>query len=273
MAFKDLDINEMVSLFSPFVNEQATKTLFLSIPEIAGLHPKVVAAHDMVVSVRPVEDVTDPEIAEISAKQRPLDQQHDQFARCSAWVLEARRARALAEDPPDEVTAAACGEVLAALLPEGTSITNASYRAEAGNVERVERLLADPANAAMKTLLKSIPVKKGENVLETVGLWIQAGTELGKLEAKKAARLAFLQGQAAPPQRVIQSARSQWIKVASLLVQALDVSDAPDHLKVAIVHPLLDAAERAGQRTLRRNAGKPESPAAPSPSPATPPTG
>lgn len=263
MAFKDLDLNEMVSLFSPLVNEKATKAHFLSIPEIAGLHPKVTAAYEAVVSVRRAEDVEDPELSEISALAKVKDNRHDHLARCSSLALEARRERALGEEPPDHETAAACGVALAALLPEGTGITNASYLAEAGNAERIERLLAAPESSGTKALLKSIPVKKGETALDTVTLWIQSGAELGKLEAKKAARLAALESQAAPPQRVIQGARGQWIRVASLLVQAGDVSDAPADVKAAVLQPLVRAAERAGQRTGRRNAARPEAPPAP----------
>lgn len=263
MAYKDLDINEMVSLFSPYVNEQATKQKFLSIPELAGLHSKVAAAYEAVVSVRPIEEVNDPALAEISAQQRIMDNRHDRLARCLALALEARRERALAETPPDDATAAGCVDALAVLLPEGTGITNMSYRAEAGNTERLERLLAEPGSAGTKALLKTIPIKKGETALDTVVLWIQAGAELGKLETKKAARLAALQTQAAPPLRVIQAARSQWIKVAALVVQVADVSDAPAEVKAAVVHPLVTAADRAGQRGARRGSAKPEAPPAP----------
>jgi hypothetical protein len=268
MAFKDLDINEMVGLFSPLVNEAATKQKILSIPELAGMYPQIAKAYEMVLSVRPIEQIDDPELTEISTQQKTVDIRHDRLLRCVAFALDTRRERALAEDPPDEATAAACAEAAAALLPDGTGITNASYRAEAGNAERVERLLAEPQSGATKTLLKNIPVKKGETALDTVALWIQAGAELGKLEGKKAERLAALQVQAAAPQRVIQTARSQWIKVASLLVQAAEVSDAPEPTKAAVIHPLVTAADRAGQRATRRGAARPEAPAAPAAPPA-----
>lgn len=272
MAYKDLDMNEMVSLFSPFVNDAAAKKQFLLIPEIAGLHPRVTAAYEAVVSVRPAEDTDDPQLLEIIAAQKIADNRHDHLARCIALVLEARQERALAESPPDEATVAACSGAIAAVLPGGTGITNASYLAESGNTQRLERLLAEPDSAGTKTLLKSIPVKKGETALDTVTVWIQAGAELGQLETTKAARLAVLDGAPSLPQRVIQGARSQWIKVASLIVQTLDISDAPAELRAAVAHPLTSAADRAGLRAVRRSAGKPEAPAAP-PAPAGPDNG
>ena len=263
MAYKDLDMNEMVSLFSPFVNDAAVKKQFLSIPEIAGLYSRVTAAYEAVVSVRPAEDTDDPQLLELIAAQKIADNRHDHLARCVALVLEARQERALAESPPDEATAAACRAAIAAVLPDGTGITNASYLAEAGNTQRLERLLAESDSAAIKTLLKSIPVKKGETAFDVVTVWIQVGGELGQLEAKKAARLAALEGAPALPQRVIQGARSQWIKVASLVVLTLDISDAPAELRAAVAHPLTSAAERAGLRAIRRNVAKIEVLAAP----------
>lgn len=273
MSFKDLDINEMVSLTSPFVNDGPVKKTFLSIPEIAGFHPKVVAAHGAVVSVRRAEEITDPEVAELSAKQKVVDVRHDRLGRCGSLLVEARRERALAEDPPDEATAAACAEALGALFPDGAAILIASYRAEAGNTERLERYLDQPESADVRALLKSIPARKGETALDVVTQWIQAGTELGELETKKAARIAALQNEPAAPLRVVQAARSQWIKVASVLVQALELSDAPADAKTAILHPLVDAAARAGSRAARRAArtAAPDPAGAPGPA-GTPPS-
>ena len=51
--------------------------------------------------------------------------------------------------------------------------------------------------------------------------------------------------------------------MASLVVQTLDISDAPAELRVAVAHPLTRAAERAGLRAIRRSAAKIEVLAAP----------
>ena len=153
------------------------------------------------------------------------------------------------------------------LFPDGGSIFLASYRAESGNTERVERLLESPEGAEAKAALKSIPVQKGETALDTVQLWISAGDELGKLENKKTARAAALQSAAPPAQRVVQQARSQWIKVAGLIVANAEVSDAPAATVSAVTHSLLSAAAGAGGRGARK--GSPEQPPAPA-EPASP---
>ena len=267
MAFNDLDLNQMVSLFSAYVNDAELKKQFLSIPELAGLFPRVVSAYQGVLSVRPTELVNDPETVALSTTQKGVDNRHDRLGRATLLFLQAQRERALAEDPPNEERASALTATIDTLFPDGGSIFLASYRAESGNTERVERLLESPEGAEAKAALKSIPVQKGETALDTVQLWISAGDELGKLENKKTARAAALQSAAPPAQRVVQQARSQWIKVAGLIVANAEVSDAPAATVSAVTHSLLSAAAGAGGRGARK--GSPEQPPAPA-EPASP---
>jgi len=269
MAFNDLDIAEMVSLFSPIVNNAAVKAQFVSIPEVAGLHKQVAKAYEGVLSVRPADSTTDPELQSIIDQEKVVDYRHDRLARSVALFIEAQRERALGENPPNQERGAECDAAFATVLPDGTSIIIASYRAEAGNAQRIERVLGQPEGKDAVAVLKSIPVKKGESALDTVALWIEAGAELDKLETRKAARLAALELAPAPTQRAIQGARSQWITTASLIVQTLAISDAPEDKKNAVRHPLVDAAGRAGKRSGRHSAtpqGEP-APAAPAGAP------
>jgi len=252
VAFNDLDTTEMVSLFSPYVNNPEAKKQFLLIKEIAGLHDQVTSAYQAVLAVRPADPTTDAELQRISTEQKPIDYRHDRLARVVALSLECQRERALAQTPPDEARAAACDSAFAAAFPEGTNIINASYRAEAGNTERLQKHLESAEGVVTKATLKSIPVQKGETLLDTVTAWIATGAELGALEAAKAARIAQLQSAPTAPTRVVQQARSQWITVASLLVQIAEVSSAAPEVKNAIVHPLIDAASKGGRRASRR---------------------
>ncbi|WP_437580689.1 hypothetical protein [Sorangium sp. So ce887] len=57
-AKKHLMIEEMVALLAPWVENAQRKRLFLSVPEIAGLHPRVVEAHETVLAVRPTKEKT-----------------------------------------------------------------------------------------------------------------------------------------------------------------------------------------------------------------------
>lgn len=270
MAFNDLDNNEMASLFSPIVNDPAVKKQFLSIKEIAGLHEQVDEAYQAILAVQPPDVSTDPLLTQIALSQKPIDYRHDRVARVSALALEMQRERALAEDPPNQERADACDAVFAALFPEGTGIINASYRAESGNTERIAKHLAGDQGAATKALLKSIPVDKKETLLDVVGQWIELGAALGKLEVEKAARAAELESEPAPAARVVQQARSQWISLATTLLDILRVSKAPTAVKNAIGHPLSSAATKAGKRAGGK--GTPAGAAAPA-APAPPATG
>ena len=256
MAWNDLDTDEMVSLFAPFVEEPEVKKQFLSIKEVAGLYEQVTDVYQEVLSVRPPDVSKDPEYQKLSAAQRPVDYRHDRFVRFVSLTVEAQRERALAQTPPDQDRAAAWDTVFTEVFPDGTRIMNASYRAESGNTLRLKKLLDSPEGENTAALLKTVAVKKGETLLDTVGLWIEAGTELGKLESKKAARLAALSGEPAKEPRVVQAARSRWIAIATLLASNLAVSKAPAKVRNAIGHPLSAAAEKAGKR-----AASPEEPA------------
>ena len=270
MAFNDLDTTEMVSLFSPLVNMEEAKAQFLSIREVAGLHHQVVKAYQGVLSVRPGDEDGDPELRIIAEQQKVVDYRHDRLARSVALFLEGQRERALGENPPDQARAAECDAASTTILPDGTGIIIATYRAEAGNTERIERLLGEQEGKEAVAVLESVPVKKGESALDTVKLWIDAGAELDRLENRKAARLAVLQSAPAPTLRAVQGARSQWITTASLLVQNLAVSEASEELKNAVRHPLLDAAEKASKRGARRAAAPQGEPTAGAPVVATP---
>lgn len=267
MAYNDLDNNEMASLFSPIVNNPDIKKQFLSIKEVAGFHDQVDEAYQAILAVRPPDESTDELLKQIAAKQKPLDYRHDRVARVAALTLEAQRELALSAETPDEARAEACDAAFAALFPDGTGIINASYRAESGNTERIQKLLASDDGAEIKALLKTIYVDKKTTLLDVVGQWIELGAALGELEAKKAARLAELESAPLAPARVVQQARSQWIAIATVLGDALAVSKAPLALKNAIGHPLKNAAAKAGKRGAAK-AAAPGDAAAGEPAPA-----
>jgi hypothetical protein len=252
LAWKDLEITEMVDLFAPFILDPDSKKHFLSIKEVAGFYELLAEAYEGVLSVRPPDTSKDAEYQKISAAQRPVDYRHDRLARCAALIVEGQCERARAQTPPDEERAGQWNWAYDQLFPDGTRIINASYRAESGNALRVKKLLESQAGEGVAALLKTVIVyaggKKGEGketLLDIVQQWITAGTELGALEAKKAARLAAMSSEAPPEQRVIQSARSQWIAVANMVTSALAMSKAPLKDRNAISHPLLSAAEKA----------------------------
>jgi len=258
---KHLNIDEMVALSAPWVEEPKRKALFLSIPEIAALHAKVTQVYTELLSARPASQEPSPELRKLLEQSAALDLRHDHLARAVSMGIDADRALCLGASPPDTARANQCDEVSAKLLPNGLAIVNASLLAEAGNSARVTELLQDePAVAAF---LKAIPVRGKATLLDVTQTWLDVGAELGKLErtreeleAKAATKPA---GKAA-----LASLRGRWIRLVSQVLSNLELSEAPAEAIETIRRPVLKASERAAKRYAGGAGGAgDEGPAAP----------
>jgi hypothetical protein len=80
---KHLMIEEMVAHVSPWVENAQRERLFLSIPEIAGLHPKAVAAHDAVLAVRSTKAGPSGAMNALNDELARVDERHDHLAKAS----------------------------------------------------------------------------------------------------------------------------------------------------------------------------------------------
>ncbi len=268
MAFKDVALAEMVSLFSPWVNDKAEKAAFLAVPETAGLHAQVERAYAGVVAAKPALVATSPDLTALYAEEDAVDTQHDHLARSVGFALDSHRSLCLGAAPPDVDRAQACEDAGARLFPDGMGFITSSYRAESGNAERAAKALKE--HPEVGALLKSIPTKKGSTLLDTANLWLAAGAALGQLENLKDKLQAKLAASPAASKAVVASARNQWIRVANRIVDVLDDSDAPAEAVLAIRGKLRKAAAKAGSKA----AGGATSPGAggdAAPEPKTPP--
>ncbi|WP_437596040.1 hypothetical protein [Sorangium sp. So ce590] len=266
---KHLMIEEMVALLAPWVENAQRKRLFLSIPEIAGLHPRVVEAHETVLAVRPAKTAGSPRMVELTQELAVVDTRHDHLAKAVSWGIDAHREHCLAGEPPDAERAAACDQVQGKLFPSGLSIIKASPTAESGNTARIARLLDE--EPAIAEFLKGIPAAGKTTLLHTTQRWIKAGKELSAIEHERDA-LAAKEKTAPVPNATILSARSKWLRVVSAVLSNLDLSDAPAEAIETIRGPVLKASERAGKRyagvgpseTAVEEPPAPAAPAAPS---------
>lgn len=248
---KHLTLEEMVALLSPWVSKTKRRETFLSINEIAPLHPAVVEAHAAVLAVRPADTSRTPALRKLDEKAARIDDRHDNLARATNYNLQAERAHCLAAETPDTDRAALCDRILAQLFPDGLAVLNTSYLAESGNTARVAKLLADEPEIG--TFLKSIPVRGKKNLADTVAEWIGTGRELEVVEHE---REEHLSKQAVPASKAtIQAARSQWFRVVTLILNNLELSKAAPEAIEAIRGPVLRASDRAGKRY---SSGKPE---------------
>lgn len=251
---KHLNIEEMVALSAPWVKKTKRRTTFLSIPEIAPFHGKVVQAYHAVLAVQPSNKATPPALTANVKEATRVDKRHDHLARLITLRLEAEHEYSLTKEIPDTERAALCDEITNKLLPDGLSIVNASFLAESGNTARVAHLLTK--EPGIGDFLKTIPVAQKLSLKDIVQQWIAAGTRLEKLEHDREEILA--QNATEPVTKAsIQAARSQWFKVISQVLSSLEFSDAPIKAIEAIRGPILRASERAGKRYA---SGAPEDP-------------
>ncbi|WP_437597843.1 hypothetical protein WMF28_34610 [Sorangium sp. So ce590] len=250
---KHLMIEEMVALLAPWVESAQRKRLFLSIPEIAGLHPKVITAHEAVLAVRPSKAGPSARMSALNEEVARVDERHDHLARAVCWGIDAHREHCLGEDPPERGRAATCDQVQPKLFPSGLTIIKASPTAEAGNTARVARLLDE--EPSIGEFLKGIPAAGKTTLLHTTQRWIKTGKELEAIEHQRD-ELAAKEKTAPVTRATIAAARSQWFRVVSAVLSNLELSDAPAEAIETIRGPVLKASERAGKRYGGATAGE-----------------
>jgi hypothetical protein len=257
---KHLNIYEMVGIVAPWANDVARKGLFLSIPEIAAFHPKVVEIHGDLLSAQPAVAEVSPALQKIIDAGIAADAVHDPLARSVSSGIESDKCQSLAAETPDLARAKQADDVQIKLFPNGMSIINASFLAESGNTARVAKLLVDEPE--VRAFLKSIPVYGKSTLLDTTNRWIAAGARLGELERERevqeAKELTAPLGKAG-----MNGLRARWIRVVSQVLSNLEMSDAAAESIELIRGPVLKASDRAGKRYEGGSTGAVVDPTAP----------
>jgi hypothetical protein len=242
---KHMNGAEMIGITGPWGIDAKRKAVFLSIPEIAALHPQVLKIHSEVLAAQPAEAAVSEALQKIIDAETAVDAIHDPLARAVSSGLTADRDQSLAAEKPNPENAKQAEQVQAKLFPNGMSIINASFLAESGNTARVATLLVEEPEVA--AFLKSIPVRGKGTLLDTTHRWIAAGAQLGKLERQREEQEAK---EATKPvgKGGMNALRSRWIKVVSQVLSNLELSEAPAEAIELIRGPVQKASERAGKR-------------------------
>jgi hypothetical protein len=257
---KHLNIDEMVGITAPWVNDAKRKALFLSIPEVAALQPKIADIHAELLAAQPSTAPVSAELQKIIDAEDVADAVHDPLARAVSSGIEADRHHSLVGEPPDPARGSLAQEVQAKFFPNGMSIVNASFLAESGNTARVATLLEK--EPALNAFLKSIPMRGKTTLLDTTERWIAAGAVLGELERKREVQMAKEATQ--PLGRAAMNAlRARWIRLVSQVLSNLDLSDAAAESIEVVRGPVLRASERAEKRYPVGVVAPVEDPAAP----------
>lgn len=247
---KHLNLDEMIGLTSPWVSDAKQRALFLSIPEIAGLHPQLVALHHQLGDAQPVDPPRSPAMKRLLERATKLDDVHDALVRASASAIETDRLEALARKPPDLRRAEQAAAASTKLFPSGLAIVNASFVAEAGNAERAGKLLAREPELA--EYLDEIPVRDG-TALGLVERWIAAGKQLARLERERA-ELAAREASRPRDSSALTRLRFEWIRLVGLVLGNLEASRADTEAIATLRGPVREASDRASRRYMTTGA-------------------
>ncbi|MEZ4302517.1 MAG: hypothetical protein R3B70_46745 [Polyangiaceae bacterium] len=249
MALRRLTTGEMVQVSLPWVTEgtEARKAI-LATAEIAGLLPRVEAAHQALHAAQPTAE--DPRLARLQEKAAAVDLRHDELVRGVYWLLSG-----LGWITGEGSSADSLVRLRDLLFPAGLETTQKSYRDEAGALDLLKtRLAADPAS---KKQLKDIPVLK-----RTLAYYIDElthlGAELGDLENERA-QLVQPSGPSDAARTV--NARNQWIRAVNALVANAELAEVDADTSRLVFGPLRLAEKAADRR--KGPAAEASEPAAP----------
>ena len=252
MALKRLTTAEMVQISAPWTTTGSpARKAIQSIPELAGILPKIDAAHKQLHAARPAQD--DPRAAEIVREAAEIDARHDAVVRGVDRVLEGLAL--LAGDSPRAREIEAARGVL---TPDGVMVISTSYRNEAGAAALLASRLAN--EVGVKALLASIAIDKKMTLTAFVNERIQLAEKLGALEDERAKVLA---APAESDGAANVEARNAWIRAGNALVANAELAELSQEQSAAIFSALRQAEAKADRR------GK-AAPAEPTPGPADP---
>jgi len=213
MALEHLLTAEMTALTAALLDPtqhrpalEATPLLAWLVPELDSVHGRL-CAHGATVG----HDVASGILDALQQQSREVDRTHDRKGGGVQPVLDGLARLADREEDVARVMA-----VREALFPDGGAVFSMSYLAEAGDADRVERVLA---REEVRAFLVTVAVRSGVTLYDEAREFVRAGRRLGVLESRKAAVAA-----AARPTservRAVAAARESWLEVVDLLLRA-----------------------------------------------------
>jgi hypothetical protein len=246
---RDINAGEMLALIEQWAGP--IKAVFLSIPELAPLLPRVQEDHDALLTAR-AGSAALATLRTLLETADALDERHDHLQRAlHHGLLSAREAR-LGLDPPDHAVANQIDAAYERLLPKQLDVINASYEAEAGNASQMVNI----ADKELTTLLSAIPIVSGISALDLVHEIGKVGAALGGVEQNKSVTAAAADQEAVAPAEVRRRMRACAVTIETV-IGALGRTKAPADAVAQIRQPVLDAIGKARARVLdKRNAAK-----------------
>jgi hypothetical protein len=243
----------MVQITEPWCTKgSAAQKAILAADDLAGMLPRIQTAHQGLHAAQPT--AANPRLAAIAVEAKAVDDRHDDIVRGTDLVLDGLALLLGAGAQADALTA-----LRSVLAPQGMSITNASYRSEAGAAALLKTRLGN--DAASKKLLKDTPAAK-KTLLDYTNERFSIAAELGGLEDERAA----LEG-AAPTGEGSASveARNLWIRTVNAFVANAALADLDKDVDLVIFGALRQVEKKADRRA--KAPVDPPDPPAPAPEP------
>jgi len=242
---RHLNNQEMLAITDAWATNPDARATFLSIADIAPLHPKVVMVTAELAAIQPVPESSSDAVKKLVASAARADLEHDALVRAVSAGIEAEHAYCLAAKPPQLARAEQAEKIHTKLFPTGMAIVNVSLLAEAGNAARVAALLErDPS---IPDFLDAIPFRDDQTALDLTRRWLSIGRKLGRLEHERSVLTA--RGTTKPVELVaISGVRARWLRLVAQVLSALELSDAAGEVIEIIRGPVLVASEQAGKR-------------------------
>lgn len=253
----ELTIGEMITITEQWTGDG--KPVFVAIPELAPLLPRVQEDHDALVGARGGSSAETP-LRALSEQADTLDTRHDHLQRALHFGMRSTREALLGQNPPNVALADAIDVALEKLQPRGLDIVKASYESEAGNAAQMVKL----AETEFASVLAQVPILDGVSALDLVKQIGAIGTALGAVEQKKSVTAAAAAKEDVTPSEVRRRMRA-WVDTVELVLGALTRTKVNEAHVVQIRKPVVDAAEKARERRLaKRNAAEKKGEGAPS---------
>lgn len=234
MALRNLSTGAMVSLTKNVVDPgHADHKALAEVPVTAGLLGPIATAHHKLLRVQasPAGRAAPKRLLEIQAEARATDLRHDELVRGLHAYLSG-----LAAIVVDPDVHASLVSVRDALFPDGLSITQMSYRDEAGAAHLAKARLT----AEEKKLLRSLTTPAG-TAMQAVDEWFRSGERLGALEDERTT-IEVPTGTTAAD---ALAARNEWIRVINAVRATLVLVDEVPAAVQAILSRIEVAERRA----------------------------
>lgn len=238
MALNRFTTEEMAALTATWTDPaHADHRVLTRYPFLAALMPELRAAHEDVLTLRPLLE----RIASLQGEQLEADDLHDTLLRI-VWF------RLLSEElmaRGDERLVTLIRQIQTLILPHGLATTQKTYREEVGHSERVRAQMTE----VQRQLLQRMTTSDG-TLLDVVEQWLEVSQRLGELTNARSALLP----QVGDYTRSDNSRRrSRWIRIINLLRANATLIEDDDELDELLSR--IDKAERHRERLLASRAG------------------